>query len=154
MVTADHGGENADEVVAATDMKSAQTGGVSKFLLLGPSTEQWQDAINEMVKDTHCIARRANHFRSVQQWASLEDEVQNYPTDILWTEIVGGAVNNQIVAARQRQQVANLAAIMRLYDSPGKAILVNHSVLTYEMGLQNHPYKFPQEWYDKKSVDQ
>ena len=43
----------------------------------------------------------------------------------------------------------NLAVIMRIYDSPGKVILVNHSILTYEMGLQNTPYQFPQEWYDK-----
>ena len=43
----------------------------------------------------------------------------------------------------------NLAVIMRTYDSPGKVILVNHSVLTHEMGLQNAPYQFPQEWYAK-----
>ena len=38
---------------------------------------------------------------------------------------------------------------MRICDSPGKVILVNHSILIHEMGLQNLSYQFPQEWYDK-----
>ena len=53
------------------------------------------------------------------------------------------------MATRQKQQVENLAAIMRTFDGPGKVILVNHSVLTYDAGLQTSPYKFPQEWYGK-----
>ena len=143
------GEASASEAYAATNGQSARADGAVKFLLLGPTTEPWQDAINEMVKGARCLARRANNFRSVQQWASFADEVQNHPTDILWTEIVGGATSCSAMAARQRQQVENLAVIMRIYDSPGKVILVNHSILTYEMGLQNTHYQFPTEWYDK-----
>ena len=90
---------------AATSGYSARADGATQFLLLGPTTEHWQDAINEMVKGARCLARRANNFRSVQQWASFADEVQNHPTDILWTEIVGGATTCSAMAARQRQQV-------------------------------------------------
>ena len=144
--------ESANEAYAATSGQPARAdSAVTKFLLLGPTTELWQDAINDMVKGARCLVRRANNFRSVQQWATFADEVQNYPTDILWTEIVGGATTCSAMAARQRQQVENLAVIMRTYDSPGKVILVNHSILTYEPGLQNTPYQFPQEWYDKNS---
>ena len=81
------------------------------------------------------FARQSTKLRSSQQWASLADEVQNRPSDILWTEIMGGASTCPEKAARQRQQVENLAVLMRIYDSPGKVILVNHSILTYEMGL-------------------
>ena len=144
--------ESANEAYAATSGQPARADSVfTKFLLLGPTTEMWQDAINEMVKGARCFVRRANNFRSVRQWANFADEVQNYPTDVLWTEIIGGATTCSEKAARPKHQVANLAAIMRIYDSPGKAILVNHSILTYELGLQTTPYQFPQEWYDKDS---
>ena len=110
--------------------------------MLGPNTERWQDAINEMVTNARCFARQSTKLRSSQQWASLADEVQNRPSDILWTEIMGGASTCPEKAARQRQQVENLAALMRIYDSPGKVILVDHSVLTYEMSLQESSYHF------------
>ena len=142
---------NANEADAATNGQPSRADSAATVLLRGPTTEHWQDAINEMVKGARCLARRANNFRSVQQWASFADEVQNQPTDILWTEIVGGATTCSAMAARQRQQVENLAVIMRTYDSPGKVILVNHSVLTHDLGLHNSPYKFPQDWYDKNS---
>ena len=140
----------ANEAYAAASGQLAQADSApTRFLLLGPTTEIWQDAINETVKNARCNVRRANHFRSVRQWAEFVDEVQYHPSDVLWTEIIGGATTCPAQAARQRQQVENLAAIMRIYDSPGKVILVNHSVLTHELGLQRTPYRFPQEWYDK-----
>ena len=149
MVVTSTGEASACEAYVASKGHSTRADGVSKFLLLGPSPELVQDAINEIVANARCFIRCANKYRSVQQWANLSDEIENQPTDILWTEIVGGASGNPAMATRQKQQVENLAAIMRTFDGPGKVILVNHSVLTYDAGLQNSPYKFPQEWYDK-----
>ena len=144
------GKERANEAYAASNGQQARADNAfTKFLLLGPTTEIWQDAINETVKNARCQVRHANNFRSVQQWAEFAEEVHDRPSDILWTEIIGGATTCPAQATRQRQQVENLAVIMRIYDSPGNVILVNHSVLTHEMGLQRTPYRFPQEWYDK-----
>ena len=132
------GEARADEAYAADNGRPARVDSATTFLLLGPTTECWQDAINDMVKKTRCYARRANKYRSVQQWADLAYWVQNSPT-VLWTEIVGGATICSATAARQRQQVENLAVLLRTFDSPGKVILINHTVLTHEMKLQHSP---------------
>ena len=52
MLCSTTGEANANEAYAANNGHLAKADSVTKFLLLGPLTERWQDAINEMVKDS------------------------------------------------------------------------------------------------------
>ena len=57
--------ERANEAYAAASGQLAKADSApTRFLLLGPTTEMWQDAINETVKNARCNVRRANHFKS------------------------------------------------------------------------------------------